>query len=62
MRLFSQLINNISRVFQKFLKCFDGTAISTFSLLTSAAVIPVIFISIDSNYSQSAKLTLGSSL
>ena len=62
MRLFSQLINNISRVFQKLLQCFNGTAISTFLLLTSAGVIPVIFISIDSNYSQSAKLTFGSSL
>ena len=42
MRLISQLIKDISRILQKLLKYFNGTIISTFSVLQSA-VLPVIF-------------------
>ena len=51
MRLISQLINSISRVLQKLLKYFNGTAISTSFVLPSAGVVPVIFI-LDLNYSE----------
>ena len=61
MRLTSQLINGISRVFQKLLKYFNGTIISTFFVLPSAGVFPVIFI-LDLNDSECAKLSFGSSL
>ena len=44
MRLISQLIGGISRVFQKFLKYFNGTIISASFVLPSAGVFPVIFI------------------
>ena len=55
MRLFSQLINGISRVLQKLLKYFNGTIISTFIILTSAGVFSVIFI-LNLNDSASFKL------
>ena len=44
MRLTSQLINGISIVLQKLLKYFKGTIISTFFLLKSLGVFPIIFI------------------
>ena len=59
MRLTSQLINGISRVFRKFLKYFNDTIISTSFVLT--LVFPVIFI-LDLNDSESVKLSFGSSL
>ena len=43
-RLTSQLINSISRVLQKLLKCFNGTIIATLFILPAAEVFPVIFI------------------
>ena len=61
MRLTSQLINGILRVLQKLLKYFNGTIISTSSVLLSAGVFPLIFI-LDLNYSESAKLSFGFSL
>ena len=41
-RLTSQLINDISRVLQKLLKCFNGTIIST-SFVLPLSVFPIIF-------------------
>ena len=41
-RLTSQLINDISRVLQKLLKCFNGAVIST-SFVSPLAVFPIIF-------------------
>ena len=60
-RLISQLINGISRVLEKLLKHFNGTANSTSFVLQSAGVFPVIFI-LDLNDSESAILIFGSSL
>ena len=57
----SKLINSVSRVFQKLLKYFNGTIISTSFVLLSAGVFPVIFI-LDLNDSKSVKLLLCSSL
>ena len=42
-KLTSQLINGISRVLQKLLKCFNGTIISTSFSLPAAGVFLVIF-------------------
>ena len=61
MRLISQLIDEISRVLQKLVKCFNGTAISTFFVLPSAGLFPVIFI-LDLKNSESAKVLCSSSL
>ena len=61
MRLTSQLINSISRVFQKLLKYFNGTIISTSFVLPSAGVVPVIFI-LDLSDLESVTLSFGSSL
>ena len=44
MRLISQLINGVSRVLQKLLKYFNGTAILTSFVLSAAEVLPVILI------------------
>ena len=52
MRLNSQFINEISGVLQKLLKYFNFTIISTFFVLRSAGVFPVIFI-LDLNNSKS---------
>ena len=52
MRLNSQFINEISIVLQKLLKYFNFTIISTFFVLRSAGVFPVIFI-LDLNNSKS---------
>ena len=60
-RLTSQLINGISSVLQKFLKYFSGTIISASFVLPAAGVFAVIF-TLDLNYSEFAKLSLGSSL
>ena len=54
MRLISQLINGISKVLQKFHKYFNGTVISTSSVLLSGGVFPVIFI-LDLNDLESVK-------
>ena len=59
MRLISQLINGISRILQKLLQYFNGTAISTSFALPSAGVFPVIFI-LDLNDSESIELLFGS--
>ena len=56
MRLNSQLINGISRVLQKLLKYFDGTIISTSSVLPSTGVFPVTLI-LDLNDSEFVKLS-----
>ena len=44
MRLISQLINDISRVIQKLLNCFNDTSISTSFLLSLLGVFAVIVI------------------
>ena len=44
MRLISQLINGISRVLQKLLKHFNGTAISPPFVFPAAGAFPVILI------------------
>ena len=61
MSLISQLINRILRALLKLLKYFNGTAISTFFVLHSAGLLPVIFI-LDLNDSESVKLLFGLSL
>ena len=61
MTLTSQLINDISRVFQKLVKYFNGTIISVFFVLPLSGVFPVIFI-LDLNNSESVKLSFGPSL
>ena len=61
MGLTSQLINGASRVPQKLFKYFNGKTISTFFVLPSAGVVPVIFV-LDLNDSESVKLSFGSSL
>ena len=40
----SQLINDISKFFQKLLKCFNGTENSTSFVFPSLAVFPVILV------------------
>ena len=44
MRLISQLFYGVSKVHQKLLKYFDGTALSTSSVLAPAGVFRVILI------------------
>ena len=61
MRLISQLINDISRVLQKLLKCFNGTAILTSFVLPAAGVFPVILVLYLTD-SDSVILSFGSSL
>ena len=61
MRLTSQLINDISIILQKLLKFLKGTIISTFFLLQSLGVFPVIFI-LSLNDSESVKLSFRSSM
>ena len=51
MRSISQLISGISRVLQKLLKYFDGTAISTSLVLPAAGVLPAI-LTLDLNDSE----------
>ena len=55
-RLISQLINGISRVLQKLLNSFNGTTFSTFFVLPSAGVFPVILI-LDLNDSDCVQLS-----
>ena len=61
MRLTSKLINDISRVLQNFLKCFNDTIILTLFVLPSAGVFAVIFV-LDLNHSESDTLLFSSSL
>ena len=61
MRLISQLINGISRVLQKLLKCFNATAISTSFVLPAVGIFPVI-LTLNLNHSDCVILTFGSSL
>ena len=61
MRLLSQLIKGISRVLQKLLKYFNGTAILTSSVLPSAGGFPVIII-LNLNDLDFVILSFGSSL
>ena len=61
MRLISQLINGISRVLQKLLKYFNGTAISTSFVLPAAGVFHVILI-LNLDDSDCATLSFESSL
>ena len=60
-KLISHLIKDISRVLPKLLKYFNGTPISTSSVLTSAGVLPVIF-ALNLNDSESTMLVIVSSL
>ena len=60
-RLISQLIKGISRVLQKLLKYFNGTAILTSFVLPSSGVFPVIF-NLDLSDLESVKVTFGSYL
>ena len=59
MRLISQLIRGISRVLQKLLKYFNGTAISTFFVLPSTGVHLVNYV-LDLNNSESAIVAFSS--
>ena len=43
-RLISQLINSISSVLQKFLKCFNGTTILTFFSILILSNLPVMLV------------------
>ena len=61
MRLFSQFIIGVSRVLQKLLKYFNGTAILTLFVLSSSGGYPVILI-LDLNDSDSVILSFSSSL
>ena len=61
MRLISQLIKGISRVPQKLLKYFNGTAILTSFLLLASGNFPVILI-LNLNDSEFVKISFGSSL
>ena len=61
MRLILQLNKYILRVLQNYLIILMVPVISTFFLLPSLGVFPVIFI-LDLNDSESAKLAFGSSL
>ena len=61
MRLTSQLINGISKGFQKLLKYSNDTIISTYVALLSPGVFPVVF-SLNLNDSESVKLSFSSSL
>ena len=62
MRLILQLICGVSRILQKPLKYFIGTAISTSFVLPTAAVLPIIHI-LDLNDSEFAlAVSPGSSL
>ena len=58
MGLNSQLINGISRVLQKLLRCFRGTIISSSFVLPAAENIPVIFI-LHLNYSEIVEISFG---
>ena len=60
MRLISQLIKAISRVYQKLLKHFKDNTILTFFVLPSAGLLPVLIL--DLNDLESAKEAFGSSL
>ena len=60
-KLISNLIKDISRVLPKLLKYFNGTPISTSSVLTSTGVLPVIF-ALNLNDSESTMLVIVSSL
>ena len=57
-RLNSQLINGISRVFQKLLRHFNGTAISTFPILPPAGALLATF-ALYLNDSESFMLSFG---
>ena len=57
----SELIYDISRVLQKLLKYFNGTAISTSFLLTAAGAFPVILI-LNLKHSDGVILSFASSL
>ena len=61
MRLISQWIKGISRVFQKLLKYFNGTAILTTFALPFLGLFSVTF-TWDMHESKSIKVSLGSSL
>ena len=61
MRLFSQFIIGVSRVLQKLLKYFNGTAILTLFVLSSSGGYPAILI-LDLNDSDSVILSFSSSL
>ena len=52
---------SFSRVLQKLLKYFNGTAISTFIALPSRGVLPVI-LTLNSNNLESVMVAFGSSL
>ena len=61
LRLISQLISVISRILQKLLKYFNGTAILTSFVLPSAGFFPVNY-ALNLNDSKFAKVAFGSSL
>ena len=61
MRLISQLIKSTSRVLQKLLKYFNGTAILTSFVLLISRALPV-FLALKLNDSDFAKVAFASSL
>ena len=54
------LIKGISRVLQKWLKCFNGTTILTF--VSSSAGAFAVILTLDLNDSESVKVTFDTSL
>ena len=54
MKLISQLISSISRVLQKLLKYFNGTAVSTFPTLASL----ILFVNFGLNLNDSKSVML----
>ena len=60
MRLTSQLISSIKRVFQKLLKYFNGTALFTYFALPSSGVFLVIF-TMNLDGAGTVKIAFGSS-
>ena len=56
-RLISQLINDISSVLQKFLECFNRTAVSI--LLVPATLVLFVNFDLNLNYSESANVNFG---
>ena len=61
MRLILKLISSTSRVPQKLLKYFNGTAISTSLILPTAGILPLI-LALDLNDSESGITACDSSL
>ena len=60
LRLISQLISNISRVFQRLLRYFNGPAISTFKIPASLVLLNNLYLNLKDL--ESIIVSLGASL